>query len=57
MKAIVTCDIASHAKKGHVYAAKGERVAIVAKHGEVLIVEGKTGRFPVHKKHTDKTNV
>ena len=40
-------DIFSTFKKGHLYGKKGEKVKEISRNGNVLIVEGKTGRFPV----------
>ena len=42
-------DIYSTVKKGWLYGSRGEKVRLVSEMGEVLIVEGKTGRFPVRR--------
>ncbi len=40
-------DIISHVGKPKVvYGTKGEKVKIISERGNVLIVEGKSGRFP-----------
>ena len=44
---ILTQDIISTFKKGHIYGKKGEKVKEISRNGNVLIVEGKNGRFPV----------
>ncbi|SHN45879.1 hypothetical protein [Chitinophaga sp. CF418] len=36
------------------YGRKGEKVTLISDHGDVLIVQGQNGRFPVHISHTDK---
>ncbi len=48
----LTCDIFSMFHPGGkpvVYGLRGEKVTLVAEHGDVLIVEGKKGRFSVIK--------
>lgn len=35
------------------YGARGEVVTVIADHDSVLIVEGKSGRFPVLKQETE----
>lgn len=47
MKYFLTEDIKSTFRKGYIYGKKGEEVTEVSRSGHVLIVEGKTGRFPV----------
>ena len=42
-------DIYSTFKKGHQYGKKGEPVKLISMSVDVLIVEGKTGRFSVRK--------
>lgn len=42
-------DIKSNGKKETMYAKKGDKVNIIAEHGEVLIVEVNGVKFPVHK--------
>lgn len=49
---ILLCDIFSmfHDKNGPIKTGhRGEKVSLVADHGNVLIVEGKKGRFTVCK--------
>lgn len=43
----LTKSIYSHTT-GRLYAAKYEPVMLISHHGNVLIVEGANGRFPVH---------
>lgn len=51
MKGILNKDIVSlTGKKKTVYGANKELVKIISDRGNILIVEGKTGRFPVNKK-------
>ena len=38
------------AGKPIIYGVRGEKVTLIADHGEVLIVEGRKGRFSVIKK-------
>lgn len=45
-------DIKSLGKKETMYAKKGDKVKLIAEHGEVLIVEVKGVKFPVHKSKT-----
>jgi hypothetical protein len=42
-------DIYSTFNKGHQYGKKGEQVKLISTNLDVLIVEGKTGRFSVKK--------
>jgi hypothetical protein len=53
---ILTEDIHSHCKSDHVYGYAGEQVTIVSERGNTLIVEGKNGRFPVHKSKVSDGN-
>lgn len=41
-----------HGSKPIQYARKGDIVTLISDHGNVLIVEGKAGRFPVNVKLT-----
>lgn len=45
-------DILSFGRDRKLYGKKNERVMVVAEYGHVLIVEGKSGRFPVLKSLT-----
>lgn len=55
MKAILREDVKSRiGKKRQVYGLKGEPVTIISDYGNVLIVEGKRGRFPVSQKNVDR---
>lgn len=51
MTLILTSDIYSNRDKV-IYGKQGEEVKLVSVHGDVLIVEGKSGRFSVHKSKT-----
>jgi hypothetical protein len=48
----LTQDIQSTSKRNP-YGSKGEKVTLIAVHGDVLLVEGVKGRFPVRKEFTD----
>lgn len=53
MVLVLTQTITSNKNKT-LYGNKGEEVTLIAEHGDVLIVEGKRGKFPVHKSKTEK---
>jgi len=46
---ILLDDIKSVINPKKFYGKKGERVELIADHGDVLIVKGLTGKFPVKK--------
>jgi hypothetical protein len=48
---ILLKDAVSHMKPDVVYGRKGEDVKIISDHGNLIIVEGKSGRFPVLKEN------
>lgn len=39
--------------KRNLYGSKGDKVTLIAVHGDVLLVEGVKGKFPVRKEFTD----
>lgn len=52
MTLTLTQNIHSTSKR-NLYGSKGEKVTLIAVHGDVLLVEGVKGRFPVRKEFTD----
>lgn len=49
-------DVCSNCKSSMVYGKKGEVVKVITDNPDVLIVEGKKGRFPVRKERVIQIN-
>lgn len=53
----LSCNVRSSVKSDVLYGKCNEQVTILADHGEVLIVQGECGRFPVRKEFLSEVPV
>jgi hypothetical protein len=53
----LSCQVNSFLRPQHIYGRQGEQIELIAKHGDVWIVRGECGTFPVEKKYVTDMDV
>lgn len=53
----LSCQVNSFVRPQHIYGKQGEPIELIADHGDIWIVRGECGTFPVEKKYVTDADV